>query len=109
MKYIPSLPVLVAIPAAIIGSRLGAASKARAEAMPSDIKDHYALLESVGDDQLLVRREADKWVVLHREPKSKWMSSRGSKVLYDGHVFMVSTITHDASGMMELFMLWRIK
>ena len=52
MKYIPSLPILAAIPAGIIGNRLGVASKAKAEAKPqtarvctAEIDDHGNIMQ----------------------------------------------------------------
>ena len=43
LKYIPSLPILVAIPAGIIGNRLGTASKAKAETKPKPKPKHYTM------------------------------------------------------------------
>lgn len=78
---------------------------------PTEIDDYYVLFESVGDDQLLVRREhtpaRDRWVVLHREPRSTFMGSGGYKFLFDGHIYLMDAITRNASGRPGLFMLWR--
>ena len=192
LKYIPSLPILVAIPAGIIGSRLGVASKAKADAalkMPirftdSDVLLNYvaelypaavkvrqemgddgvhmvwtilkvdsaktlpkrgwdiireddrfdlhvidrndglihkfwiiesralestnslaALLDSIRDDHLLVRKEAGTWTVLCRGPVSKAVEYGPSHKAYGK--FRVSTIVEHANGGTKLFEIWR--
>ena len=78
-------------------------------ANPNEFDRHCALLDSVGNDQLLVRKEANKWIVLHREPKSRFESSGGYTFHYANQVFVADTITKDKAGKMKLFMLWRTR
>lgn len=96
--------------AALAGPLAGiAGSKEKEEGEIHGLPD---LLNSVGEDHLLVRRQADKWwVILHREPKTKAVEygSGGYRVHHDDHAFMVVTITQDINGKMKLFELWRIK
>lgn len=205
LKYIPSLPILVAIPAGIIGNRLGTASKAAeakskideieklmdkadkakmwitfsdsdvmldyvAELYPAAVKvrqimddngtmswtvlavaktkhlpkrgwdiirenDRFdlheidrkqgmihefwiresralestnslaALLESVRDDHLLVRKEAGTWTVLLREESSKTVAYGPAQKAYGN--FRISTIKEHAGY--RLFEIWRSK